>query len=373
MPCKKNYLIYALFVILITYTAYTFLWMHFGLGVTSVVQLVLLGLVILGFFAYLASPSSGKNSWINWLFAVWVTQALAYTLGASSSTTQFKESMFVLLCAAPIISQQYNPKYAKYFMLVMGAVSIAMYFVTISMLRLEEENSYGGGYMTLVAFPVLLYFFRHKSVRTRMIISIIIFVLVLSSMKRGDILACILVILVYYYIMLRHNGKIDSKVIVALIFVVFAGFLTFKYMLSTSDIFALRFERTMEGDSSARDDIYSSLINYFLIAPLDVQLFGGGFDASVKISGARAHSDILEVLSCEGIFGLIIYLGAFFCLFRQMRRRTDVAEKAILASVLAIWLVKMVFSMFIFSQPTIILFVLTGYILNKRIDKQYEY
>ena len=56
-----------------------------------------------------------------------------------------------------------------------------------------------------------------------------------------------------------------------------------------------------------------------------------------------------------------------------MRRRTDVAEKAILASVLAIWLVKMVFSMFIFSQPTIILFVLTGYILNKRIDKQYEY
>lgn len=91
------------------------------------------------------------------------------------------------------------------------------------------------------------------------------------------------------------------------------------------------------------------------------------------MSGARAHSDILEVLSCEGIFGLIIYLGAFFSLFRQMRKSTDVAEKAILASVLVIWLVKMVFSMFIFSQPTIILFVLTGYILNKRIDKQYEY
>lgn len=371
MLYKKNYLIYVLFTVIISYTAYIFLWTRFGLGITSVLQLVFLGLVILGFFTYIASPSFGKNSWINWLFAVWVTQALAYILGDSSSTTQFKESTFVLLCTAPIISQQYNPKHAKFFILVMGAVSIAMYFVAMSIL--EDENSYGGGYMTLVALPVLLYFFRHKSVRTQMIISIIIFVLVLSSMKRGDILSCVLVILVYYYIMLRHKGKIDSKVIIALIFVAFAGFLAFKYMLSTSDIFALRFEKTMEGDSSARDDIYSSLISYFLNAPLDVQLFGGGFDATVKISGARAHSDILEVLSCEGIFGLTIYLGAFYSLFRQMRRRTNVAEKAILASVLVIWLVKMVFSMFIFSQPTIILFVLTGYILNKRIDKQYEY
>ena len=79
MLYKKNYLIYALFAVLITYTAYTFLWTRFGLGVTFVVQLALLGLVILGFFAYLVSPPSGKNSWINWLFAVWVTQALAYT------------------------------------------------------------------------------------------------------------------------------------------------------------------------------------------------------------------------------------------------------------------------------------------------------
>ena len=39
MLYKKNYLIYALFAVLITYTAYTFLWTRFGLGVTFVVQL----------------------------------------------------------------------------------------------------------------------------------------------------------------------------------------------------------------------------------------------------------------------------------------------------------------------------------------------
>ena len=103
-----------------------------------------------------------------------------------------------------------------------------------------------------------------------------------------------------------------------------------------------------------------------------MELFGGGFDATLKIADARAHSDVLEVLSCEGIIGLIVYMGAFISLFKQMRRRTDVTEKAILASILIIWFVKMIFSMFIFSQPTIILFALTAYILNNRINKQYE-
>lgn len=267
---------------------------------------------------------------------------------------------------------RYNPKHVKFFFCTMALVSIVMYFVTMSMMRLEDENSYGGGYQILVALPVFLYFFRNKALRTQMIITIVLLVLVLTSMKRGDIFACILVVVVYYYIKLRDKGKIDLRIIVAAIVTAFIGFFAFKYLLATNEIFAWRFEQTIEGDSSNRDTIYSSLWNYYLNAPLNVQLFGGGFDATLKIADARAHSDVLEVLSCEGIIGLIVYMGAFISLFKQMRRRTDVTEKAILASILIIWFVKMIFSMFIFSQPTIILFALTAYILNNRINKQYE-
>ena len=105
MPYTKNYFIYTLFSFLIAYTSYTFLWSRFGLGITSIIQYVLLGLVLLGFMLYLTHTN--KNSWTNWLFLIWITQAIAFYSGDSSATTQFKESAFVLLSSAPIISMRY--------------------------------------------------------------------------------------------------------------------------------------------------------------------------------------------------------------------------------------------------------------------------
>ena len=85
-----------------------------------------------------------------------------------------------------------------------------------------------------------------------------------------------------------------------------------------------------------------------------------------------AHNEILEILTCEGLLGVLIYGGAFISLFKQMIMRQDIKEKAILASVVVIWGVKIVVSMFIYSQPSIILVALTAYILNNRVNKQYE-
>mgnify|MGYP004555962759 CR=1 FL=1 len=373
MPYTKNFYIYALFAVLIIYTAYPFLWTRYGLGVTTIVQYMLLGLVLLGLLLYVAKPPKYKNSWINWLLFIWITQALAFYIGNSSATTQFKESTFVLLTAAPILSLQYNPKHIRLLLIVMALVSVAMYFVTMSMMRLADENSYGGGYQILVALPVLLYFFRNKSLRTQLTVTVVLFTLVLMSMKRSDIIACILVILVYYYVKLKSLSKMDYRIILVIIITAIIGYVVFRYLLANNEIFAWRFEQTINGDSSDRDNIYSNLWNSFINAPLNIQLFGGGFDATLKIGEARAHSDILEVLSCEGIVGLTFYLSAFISLCKQMCQRIDISEKAALASILTIWLVKMTFSMFIYSQPTIILFVLTGYILNNRISRQYEY
>lgn len=369
----NNTYIYVLFTILITYTAYNFLWTRFGLGATSVVQYTLLVFVSLGAVLYLIKPSCCKNSWTNWLIMLWLTQVLAFYFGNSNATTQFKESTFVLLTATPIVSMAYSTKYIKRFFIVMATVSIAMYFVTMAMMRLSDENSYGGGYMILVALPVFLYFFRNKSLSTQMIITIVLFILVLTSMKRGDIIAAILGIGVFFLIKLKGTGKFDYRILAAIAIIALISYFAFAYLIANNEIFAWRFQQTLDGDSSDRDTIYSTLWNYFLNAPLDVQLLGGGFDATLKICEVRAHSDLLEVLSCEGIVGLLIYLGAFFSLFRQIRRRYDVTEKAVLAFILVIWTVKMVFSMFIYSQPTIILFALTAYILNNNIDRQYEY
>lgn len=364
---------YVLYAILLLYTAYVFVWTRFGLGVTSVIQYILLCLVLLGVLIYFVTPSSGKNSFVNWLITLWIIQLVAFFFSDSTATTQFKEATFILLVGAPFVSQIYNPKHCKYAILFMSIISVAMFFVTMSMMLEENENSYGGGYFPLVALPVLLYFMRHQSIRNQMLVSSIILVIVLMSMKRGDILSCVLAIIVYYAIILRGTNKIDMRILLSLCFIAFIGYLVFDYLLQNSPVFAWKMQQTIEGDTSGRDDIYTRIWQHFLNSPFDIQLCGGGFDTSVKIAGNRAHSDWLEVLSCEGLLGVFVYFCAYISLFRHMCRRKDVAEKAVLASILVIWLVKSIFSMFIFSQPTIILFVLTGYILNKRIDKQYEY
>lgn len=373
MQYRKNYFMYVLSIILILYTAYIFLWSRFGLGITLIIQYTLLGIVLLGFLKYFTTPPSGKNSFVNWLILLWITQFLAFFLSGSTATTQFKEATFILLVTIPFVSQVYNPKHARYVLLSMGFVSITMFFVSMSMMLEENENAYGGGYLSLAALPVLLYVMRNQALNKQVLCSCLILVLVLMSMKRGDILACILAIIVYFTTIQKRTGKFDIKILFGFLVIIFMGYFMFNFFMKNSLVFAWKVQQTIEGDSSGRDNIYTELWQHFWNSPFYIQLLGDGFDATVKIAGNRAHSDWLEVLSCEGLLGVIIYAGAYISLFRQMCKRKNISEKAVLASILVIWLVKSVFSMFIFSQPTIILFVLTGYILNKRIDKQYEY
>lgn len=363
---------YALYAVLAAYTAYTYLWSRFGLGVTTIVQYALLGLLLLGLLKYVVSPPSAKNSFVNWLIMLWITQFLGFYLGESKATTQFKECTFVLLIAAPFVSMRYLPRHNKYIMIVLSVISISMFFVIMSLMTMENENSYGGGYLSLVTLPVFLHFTRNRSLSIQILCCCAITILVLMSMKRGDILACVLSLIVYFSIIQKRNEKFDFKVVVGFLFVAAVGYFVYEYLMQNSPVFAWKIQQTLEGDSSGRDDIYSDIWSYFLNSPLDVKLLGGGFDASVKIAGIRAHSDWLEVLSCEGVLGTTIYLGSVLSFFKQIRRCKNNSDKAVLSVILTIWLVKSVFSMFIFSQPTIILFALAGYILNKKIDKQYE-
>ena len=367
-----NRYIFILFATLILYTAYSIIWPVFGLRVTLIIQTLLLLLVCIGAVKYLIASPRSKNSWATWLFVVWITQALAYVLGKSGATTQFKEATFVLLATLPFISQSYNSKKAKYYFYLITVVSIIVFIINFTMMRQVDENSYGGGYFALIALPVLLYFTKNKSLYVQLFISLSIFLMVLMSMKRGDILACILAVVAYYFVILKSSSS-KYKILFLLIILVVAGYFIFRYMLNTSELFALRYEQTLEGDTSGRDEIFSSLLHHFRNSPLELKLFGHGFDGTLILVGCRAHSDLLEILLCEGIIGVTIYLCAFFSLLRQTIRVRGRAEKAVLSSILMIWLVKMIFSMFIFSQASIVILVLAAYILNNNLGRQYEY
>lgn len=370
-PVKNNY-ISLLYVALIPYTAYSYLWNKFGLGLTYALQVFLLILLIIGSLRYVL-VNNAKNSFQKWLYILVLFQISAFCFSESSASTQFKEMLFVLLVGAPFVSESYDAKIFRFAYMTMIAISVLMFFYNISLMRIVDENSYGGGYMALVALPAGFYYFKNKSLKLQALWSSVIFIIVLMSMKRGDILSCALSVMVYFFVLFRNRGMLNYKSLLLLFVLAFVGYMSIDYLAHTSDVFAWRLQQTQEGDTSARDFIYAGIWHHFQQAPLLEQLFGSGFDATVKIVDSRAHSDWLETLACEGIVGCIVYATCMLSFYKQTAKRKDIREKAILYVILSIWAVKSIFSMFIFSQSTILLFILSGYILNKRIDKQYEY
>ena len=81
-------------------------------------------------------------------------------------------------------------------------------------------------------------------------------------------------------------------------------------MLTTNEYFAYKMTEATDG-ASGREDSYTFIWNYFL-NKLDSGnylncIFGEGANASVRITGNYAHNDWLEILTNQGIFGIIIY------------------------------------------------------------------
>ena len=65
----------------------------------------------------------------------------------------------------------------------------------------------------------------------------------------------------------------------------------------------------MEGDISGRDNIAKLIIDYHGTQANVFQIvFGSGSDGTLRLIGAYAHNDWLEILFNQGIVGIIMYV-----------------------------------------------------------------
>lgn len=166
------------------------------------------------------------------------------------------------------------------------------------------------GYLFVALIPGVAFFYKKPILQV--VLLIVITTTVLYSLKRGAILIgliCLVVFLLYLY---RTNKTKQSlgRQIVVLLFTV--GFIVFVYQLvisfSTTDAFSKKWEITLEGNLSGRDEIVGIIIDYLLNKASFVQLlFGSGARASVKYVGIEAHNDWLEIAMAQGLIGVIVY------------------------------------------------------------------
>lgn len=119
------------------------------------------------------------------------------------------------------------------------------------------------------------------------------------------------------------------------------------HMLETSDYFNSRIQATLEGNSSHRDEMYSSLLRTFVYdTSLFQMLLGRGAWGTLTVSFNFAHNDWLEILTNQGLLGIIVFIYYWICFLKNCKDVNLPSESRIcLYMLLLIYFMKTIFSM----------------------------
>lgn len=171
-----------------------------------------------------------------------------------------------------------------------------------------DEFTNNIGYIFLSIVP-LIFFLRKKQFFQYIILAYTLSY-TMTSMKRGAIIIGVVMLIWFIKSSLNLTSKRKKFYIYAMVFALICAAYYFVIdLFLNSDYFQYRIEQTIEGNTSNRNNIYSSLINLFLLKHNFVELiFGFGADGSIALSGNLAHSDWIELLVDCGIIGVIIYI-----------------------------------------------------------------
>jgi len=225
------------------------------------------------------------------------------------------------------------------------------------------ETTNNIGYAIVSLLPCLALFANRKIIFYGGL-SIIIFV-VLMCMKRGAILIGVLLSIILMYNAYRASKRAGRIItIFASCILIFVVLNYIENLYSQNEYFQRRIEATIEGNSSGRDNLAEMLINsYVYEANFPQLLFGRGADSTVEIAGNYAHNDWLEILTNQGIIGVIISLIYWVNYWKEIRSmRCKSNYRYILTLIFIIYFLSTFFSMS-YNQVTTVAALLMGYCL----------
>lgn len=238
-----------------------------------------------------------------------------------------------------------NDKDVVLLLLLLLAQSIISFFYMRNFLFLERGNyryTNNWGYLFASLLPYIFYI-KKKQFRWPILFTIFVFVLLCA--KRGAIVVSFVFIIYYFFVNRAFRNPI-ANFFSSIIFLSIVAYL-FYNVVSGNEYLQMRMESTIEGNSSNRDMLYSTLLNaYWGFDNIYYYLFGKGLLTSVKITGFLAHNDWLELLLSNGLIGACIYLLFFIqLLVFSKSKAVSSYTKHIIVAILIIWFTKTLFSM----------------------------
>lgn len=133
----------------------------------------------------------------------------------------------------------------------------------------------------------------------------------LLSVKRGAIIIGLLCFFLFIKNMVFENLSKKNTILFFLLVIFSSIFVHFQ--INDNPYFQKRIEETIAGNTSKRDDLYASFVNYFWNETTPSQfILGSGANATLKVSYNYAHNDWLEIAVNQGILGISVYLLYWF-------------------------------------------------------------
>jgi len=241
-----------------------------------------------------------------------------------------------------------TPKIMRFWSIVFLVTFIFIFYQTKylhSLISSRDEFVNNTGYLFALIIPCVYYW--KKSTLIQFIIVGVCFVFVLLALKRGAMLTTICAILMFlnYKFKNAHNlRKIQITAVIILAFCIAYSFVSER--LTESSLLNERIEYTLEGKSSSRDKLAKQFINHYVNdSSIIEQVVGAGADATLSISFNYAHNDWIEILICQGIIGLVVYLLFWRSFFIQWRRTKDAESRMIIGSYFVIYFIRTFVSM----------------------------
>lgn len=300
----------------------------------------------------------------------WITQGISkQPLSMNYLKSYYISLLPIYSCYYYTLKGYLNEKMYKWWILIFLIVATAEYYryereIIEMMLNGDVENIVNNiGYIFLSLIPCMLLFRKIPLIGYAGIAYCLYFIIV--GMKRGAIiLAVIAVMLFVWFTMKRAKGvqKIGMTLVVGVFLALFSFFITDR--MTENDFFMSRVERTLEGYSSGRDEIYATLWNDFLEESNPITVFLGlGANGTIKIASNYAHNDWLEIITNQGILGIILFFLYWYYFYRTLCfKKYSKDSRNALFMIFTLYFIKTMFSMSI-GDMTIYVNSMLGYAL----------
>lgn len=245
--------------------------------------------------------------------------------------------------------------------------AIGEYYTNMLLLSHKKGGATNNsGYLFVNILPYIPIVYRCNK-RLSYIILLISIALIIGSAKRGAIL-CLFVcffIIGWYYI--KYNKISATKIILFAFVSILILCICYWFYLQNDYLIA----RMSNSQKETRDIAYYMLLDYWLQNDLYHQIFGNGMSYSVVIWGNYAHNDWLELLSSNGIIGVLLYFYIFIAMFKILRyKNLDYIDKISVSLIIVTSLCRSLYSMNYTALTTGEVTLLLGIILgNAKFNK----